>query len=294
VEPQLTNRWQQLAGRSFDLPDGYRLRALQAADAEDVLISMDEHVRRWLLTDRGFSPADAHRLTSRLAAALADEGRGAMWGITDSADRVHGVVSVHAEPGNCATVGVWLGPALRGRSVASAAVRAVAEVTRAEVPLDALFWRCLVGNIGALQVARAAGFTPTGTWPTPVGPRQEMHPAWWAVRQAGDEPPVEPPWSQCLVEIAAGGWQLQPMDERSALLAEELLPISACVPAGVWVAREITTARADAIVALLVAGDRGWVISAPVETTPAGTEAAAGGAEVIDRYARRALGLTTP
>ena len=294
MEPQHRKLWQRLAEQSFNLPGDHHLRALTATDASAVLASVDDHVVRWLPAESGFTHTDAQRLTSSLAAGMVAEGRGAMWGITDGSDRVRGVASVHAEAGSAAALSIWLGPQSRGRGLASAAVRTIAEATLAEVDLSALLWRTLVGNVAALRVARAAGFTPVGTWPTPVGPEQELHPAWWAVRRAGDEPPAETLWAQCLVEIAAGGWQLQPIDERGALLAEALLPVSACVPAGVWVAREITTARADAVVALLVSGERGWVISAPVESTPAGAEAAAGSSEVIDRYARRALGLTTP
>ena len=101
-------------------------------------------------------------------------------------------------------------------------------------------------------------------------------------------------WAECLVEIAAGAWQLQPIDSYTAAAAEQLLPVSACVPTGVWAAREITTARVDAVVALLHRGDRAWVLAQPADATQFAEEAATAAVGVIARYARRALGLITP
>lgn len=87
---------------------------------------------------------------------------------------------------------------------------------------------------------------------------------------------------------------MQPMDAASALEAERLLPVSACVPTGVWAAKEITTARVDAVVALLSEGDRAWVIAQSASAADTATNAAVAAAEVVQRYARRALGLITP
>jgi RimJ/RimL family protein N-acetyltransferase len=302
VEPNAGDqRWAHWAMSTMEVKAGWWLRPLAEADIPAVQASVDDHVRRGLGMDRAFGLEEATNLVTQTAPQLASTGRGALWGIARDevagSTSVHGVISMRAEEGNRARVGYWLAAPARGGGIASASLRALTRTTTAHGGLTTLAWTSQVGNTESLRVARAAGFQPVGTGSAIAGADSVPHRAWWAELRAGADDNAEPGdrhWAECLVEIAAGAWQLQPMDAANAADAERVLPVSACVPTGVWAAKEITTARVDAIVALLHQGDRGWVIAQPVSTTSVAAEAAHTAAEVAGRYARQALGLTTP
>ena len=122
--------------------------------------------------------------------------------------------------------------------------------------LRELLWHAVVGNVDSLRAAAAAGFTMEGTLHAALGHRDQIVDAWSGSLQPGaDTAAARAVRRGCLVEIAAGAWQLQPVGTADALLAERLLPVSACVPAGVWSVRLATTAATEAVAALLVRGD---------------------------------------
>lgn len=309
VEANPSDRWASWARQELPISPGWLLRPLVADDIPAVVSTVDTHVRRGLMMDRPFGHTEGARIVLDTSIQLAARGRGAIWGITRIDDEassqgathptsvVKGVLSLHAVDGNEARVGFWLGPQARGRGAAAAAVRAIAEkatsVNDQHDPLAGLTWVSPVGNVDSLRVIRAAGFRTVGSITSPVGSDGSLHRSWYAEWTPGNLS-ADRTWADCLVEIAAGAWQLQPMAADDADLAERLLPVSACVPVGVWAAKEITTARPDAIVALLQRGRRAWVLAQPTSDSPIADEAAAAAFEVVGRYARRALGLMTP
>lgn len=325
MEPNATDRWRLWSAQVLPIAPGWQLRPLVATDIPALVASVDHHVRRGLKMDRVFGHNEGARLVTKATRQLAERGRGAMWGIAQEPDDPHtqdssqptsvvqGVLSLHASDDNRAQVGYWLGPQARGRGLATAAVRAISEEfaspvtghnaspgTGQNAALSGLTWVSPVGNVDSLRVVRAAGFRPIGTCAAPTGAGGQLHPSWYAEWTPTVDTPdrhwAEPDraWADCLVEIAAGAWQLQPMDSTNAAVAEQLLPLSACVPIGVWAAKEITTARVDAVVALLRRGERAWVLAEPATSAATASEAAAAASEVVGRYARGALGLITP
>lgn len=312
MEANLADRWLHWAAMTLPIAPGWHLRPLADDDIPALVASVDDHVRRGLMMARPFDHEEVARLVQQTAPRMATQGRGAMWAIARQeaeASTAKGVLTVNARQSNLAQVGFWLGADARGRGVAAAALRTLAqELTAPQEPgagfgLSGLTWISSVGNVDSLRAARSAGFTPVGTSGVPLGGDDVLHNAWWAEwtpepsaadRRSADRQSADRRWADCLVEIAAGAWQLQPMDAASALEAERLLPVSACVPTGVWAAKEITTARVDAVVALLSEGDRAWVIAQSASAADTATNAAVAAAEVVQRYARRALGLITP
>ena len=299
MEPNQQERWSSWAATDVPVDSRWHMRPLTDLDIPAVAHSVDAHVSRGLLMDQPFGGDEAARLVQRTAVELPAAGRGAIWAIAEvtaespQTSAMRGVITLRAVEDNRAQVGFWLAAQARGRGVAAACVRALTQATVAPDALAGFMWESPVGNIESLRVARAAGFRPVGTRTTTrheSGPAERM---WWAELNAVPEVP-DRRWAECLVEIAAGAWQLQPMDRYTAPMAEEFLPVSACVPTGVWAAREITTARVDAVVALLHRGDRAWVLASSAEPTEVAQEASVGAAGVVSRYARRALGLITP
>lgn len=299
MEPNQRDRWAIWAAKSLTIAPGWRLRPLTDADIPAVYNGVDDHVRRGLRLERAFGQAEVAKLVRETAQALSSSGRGAVWGVAQddakpqNASKVQGVITLHAEDGNRAKVGFWLAAPARGRGIAADAVRALAQETIGANGLAGFTWESPVGNVDSLRVAQAANFRPVGTFSSAASADRAVHRAWWAELTEGAGV-TDRLWADCLVEIAAGAWQLQPIDATSAIAAERLLPVSACVPTGVWAAREITTARVDAVVALIHRDDHAWVLARPAASSEYAATASAAASEVIGRYARQALGLITP
>ncbi len=251
----------------------------------------DPDIARWTTLPIPYTPVHAHAFIARRTPAGLATGTEVAFTVADADDRALGVVGLHNIDASArAAVGFWLAPAARGRGVAAAAVRGLADWAFRSVGLRELLWHAVVGNVDSLRAAAAAGFTMEGTLHAALGHRDQIVDAWSGSLQPGaDTAAARAVRRGCLVEIAAGAWQLQPVGTADALLAERLLPVSACVPAGVWSVRLATTAATEAVAALLVRGDRCWVVAAPTSALHEG--AAQTGAAAVSRYARGALGL---
>lgn len=87
----------------------------------------------------------------------------AIVGVTDPGTMLGGISVNHIdqEQGR-ASLGYWLAPAVRGRGVASRAVRLVADWVFQTVRLARLEITCGPDNAGSQQVARRTGFTREG------------------------------------------------------------------------------------------------------------------------------------
>lgn len=258
----------------------------------------DPEIVRWTTLPQPYSRQDAEEFLTMLAPVELAAGRAAMFSIDYRGDYA-GACGIHRlDSGNGGSIGYWLAPWARGRGFASAAVRSLSQWGFAALELRRLTWYALVGNIDSWRVAQAAGFRPEGTARAAMSAHGGERDSWTATRLV-DDAPLTLTRSTVEVEIAAGAWQLQPADSAASLLAEQRLPISACVPVGLWATREATTARTAAIAALCTQGQRAWVLTAPATDDPArhsGSDAAAAQTAyaAVARYARLALGLTIP
>ena len=259
----------------------------------------DPDIARWTTLPQPYTEADAQEFLTELAPRERAAGRSAMFSIDYRGDYV-GACGLHRlEAGETSSIGYWMAPWARGRGFAGAALRELSEWGFGTLGLRRLTWYALVGNIDSWRAAQAAGFRPEGTVHDAMTAHGGARDCWTATRGQAD-PPLPRPRSEVEVEIAAGAWQLQPVDSTAALLAEQRLPVSACLPVGLWSARDITTARTAALAALFTRGDRAWVMAVPATDEPATDESAADDAAAqtahaaITRYARLALGLTIP
>jgi RimJ/RimL family protein N-acetyltransferase len=87
-----------------------------------------------------------------------------------------GVIGIRTARGD---IGFWTAEAHRGRGLTAEAVRLVADWWFAQHPERPIVWECLVGNLGSMGVARAAGFRFTGTGPSAIPYRDGRHPDSW-------------------------------------------------------------------------------------------------------------------
>lgn len=270
-----------------------RLRLPQPADAPAfVLACNDPAIRDGTELPTPYDHGHAeHFIDVKVPAGLAD-GSGVAFSIADADDVACGVVSIFGVRGDgSAQVGFWVAPEARGAGVATAAVVTAARWAFEVLALRRLTWRAVVGNLPSLATACAAGFTPEGTRRLGLRQREHYVDCWTAAALAGDElgSPVADR-AAMRVEIAAGPWQLQPpVTYRDGMLAEHLLPVSACQPSGLWLVRHATTAEVHACVGVLTRGSQAWVVAG---TTDAGDpDAGRTGAAAARRYCRDGLGL---
>lgn len=274
----------------------HQLRQPTPADAPGfVLACNDATAARWTELPAPYDHSHAMDFIERMAPSGLVDGSLVAFTATDETDDVLAVVSLHRLTSDgTADVGFWTAPWARRRGVATAALHALARWAFEDLGLRRLTWRALVGNIASLHTATGAGFVPAGTQRAALRHREAYVDCWHACLMAADPQPVDVVRPRCAVEIAAGAWQLQPIvAAEDALVAEAALPVSACLPAGLWAVRDAVTGHADAVTALLVADDRGWVLS--VETgAQSDPSAAPAGSAAVTRYARRALGLQLP
>lgn len=246
------------------------------------------------------SPYDnrhAHEFVSESAPAGLADGSLVAFALADAGDELLGVVSLHdIDAAATASVGYWVAPWARGQGVASAGLTALVDWAFDELGLRHLLWQSLVGNVASLAVATNAGFRPEGTARSILRQREEFQDCWLAAIRPTDRRAPNPLRSAARVEIAAGSWQLQPVaTTQEAQAAESALPISVCLPIGVWAVKDIVSAETNAFVALLAGDGLGWVLTAPAHRDQSRTDSAAvDGRAAVARYARLGLGLELP
>lgn len=258
----------------------------------------DPEIARWTTLPQPYSRADAEEFLTELAPEERVKGSAAMFSIDYDGEFV-GACGLHRlDSGDGGSIGYWLAPWARGRGFAAAALRDLSAWGFSTLGLRRQTWYALVGNIDSWRAAQAAGFRPEGTVREAMSAHGGAQDCWTATRVV-DDPPLPLPRSTVEVEIAAGAWQLQPADSTAALLAEQRLPVSACLPLGLWAVREATTARIAAVAALFTRDDHAWVLAAPAsllaeEHHQADVAATRTAHVAVARYARLALGFTIP
>lgn len=288
----ITIQPQRPHGALFGVP--LRLRLPLPDDAADfVLACNDEMIRAGTELPVPYDYSHAQEFVEVKVPRDLDHGSAVAFSIVDGGDHALGVVSVFdIRMEGTAQVGFWVAPDARGQGVATAAVSAVTRWAFDVLALRRLTWRAVVGNLPSLATACAAGFTPEGTARLGLRHRENVVDCWTAAVVAGDKlgTAIDGPRAAMRVEIAAGAWQLQPpATQDDAKAAEALLPVSACLPTGMWLVRHATTAQVHACVGVLTADGRAWVVAGVAN----GGDGDAGqtGVAAATRYCRDALGL---
>jgi RimJ/RimL family protein N-acetyltransferase len=148
---------------------GFRLRPWTAQDAPALVAAWaDPDVARWTAvparadaaTARRWIGGEAGRRQRGLALDLVIDVAGAVAGEV-------GLAGLGPHPGTV-EVGWWVAAGHRGRGLATAAVRLVAEWATAELSVERLLARCHPDNPASSAVAQGAGFGPaTGATPGP-------------------------------------------------------------------------------------------------------------------------------
>ena len=140
-----------------------QLRPWTPADAGDVLAAcQDVEIQRWTTIPSPYTSADAVAYVSEVAPALWAQG-GAVFAVIDRATGgLAGSIGAHGIRDGVAHVGYWTVPAVRGRGLASDALRTLTGwflreggTARVELVVEP-------ANTGSVRVAEAAGFTREG------------------------------------------------------------------------------------------------------------------------------------
>ncbi|OYO18046.1 GNAT family N-acetyltransferase [Enemella dayhoffiae] len=148
--------------------DGLRLRAFTEADLPRIVEGCDDPLtQRWMPQ----LPAPYDLPAARQFVDWCREGDSRhdqwTWCVTATDDdRCLGAVTLFRLTDDAGTgeLGYWAHPDARGRGVTSAAVRRVADFALGvDGPHQALTVRCARDNVASAAVARAAGFTETGS-----------------------------------------------------------------------------------------------------------------------------------
>ncbi|MEU6020507.1 GNAT family N-acetyltransferase [Micromonospora sp. NPDC047134] len=184
---------------------GVWLRPYRLDDLADVVAGCADPVTQRFLDGlpRPYTEADARRWITEGAPALAASG-GAAYAVADPAtDRLLGSVGLSnpLPQRRQAEIGYWVRPGARGRGVATAATRALAEHAFAD-GIDRLELLTRLENVASQRVAVAAGFRPEGVRRrgglAPGGSRPDL--AVWA--RLADDPPG--PYPRPLPDLPEG------------------------------------------------------------------------------------------
>jgi RimJ/RimL family protein N-acetyltransferase len=195
--------------------DGILLTPWEPTDLPAIVELADDVGRQW-----SRSLADVRTLEDAQQWLSERSGPGRIdWAVRDPATRaLLGRTSLHRfdEPPAVAEIGYGVHPAHRGRGLAVAAARTVAEYAFGPLGLSRVELVHDVGNVASCTVASRSGFVLEGVERQALGyPDGRVADQHRHARLAGD--PSGPAWHEQAsrlgiehVEIAAGGWQLRP------------------------------------------------------------------------------------
>lgn len=277
----------------IDLSADLQLRTPEPKDEPEITRACaDPDIATYTEVPAPYTPAHAREYVQRVVPARLHDRSAVILTVADAADDVMGMVSLHDLDGfHRGAIGFWIAPWARGRGLAVASVRGLVRWGFERLGLTHITWTALVGNLASLRVAQAAGFVGEGRLSGGVVAHGgEPRDCWTASIFAAS--PLVGPFSrpEVDVEIAAGMWQLQPIEAAEVGFAETVLPVPCNATQAIWIAKEITTAEPQAAVALLgQSGGRGWVLSAPRDESD--RQAAVAARDAVTRYGLRALGM---
>lgn len=144
---------------------GLTLRPLVEDDIDAVARACDdEEIRRWLMLPVPYTRADAHAFVTRMARDVLAADTGVVFAIDDGTGFVGSVDLKGTDWSNLSTeVGYLVAPWARGRGLAAAATRLLAEWAIRARHLERVELRAAAGNVASVRAAERAGFTFEGT-----------------------------------------------------------------------------------------------------------------------------------
>jgi len=163
----------------------------------------DPDVVRWTTVPTPYTERDARTFVDALVGPGWASDREYTWGIRRAgSDWLVGVVSFRTEHRD---LGFWLAPAARGAGIMHDAVELVVGWAFDRGAPD-VYWECWEGNVGSAAVARAAGFSFTGTGTARI-PDRDGGPtrAWTGLRRADGTPTSDLPWPTASLVHGADG-----------------------------------------------------------------------------------------
>lgn len=123
-----------------------------------------EQAIAWLETPVPYTRADAEWFVNEfVAGGWRGDHDERVWGIRESlGGPLAGVISLRE---GAREVGYWLHPDAQGRGLMTDALRTLAGHAEGCLTWPELTWKCIVGNVGSMRVAKAAGFSYLGVRP---------------------------------------------------------------------------------------------------------------------------------
>ncbi|MCW2802040.1 MAG: hypothetical protein QOF52_373 [Propionibacteriaceae bacterium] len=145
------------------------LRPFADSDVRRIVeATIDVRTRHWLVAlPEPYGSAEARGYIDSTR-ELGAQYRGLAWCIADpSDDQCLGAITLEGLGGYSRRVeiGYWTHPAVRGRGVMTAAVRAVTRYAEDNEVADSILIRCAAGNAASRHVAESAGYTFIGVQP---------------------------------------------------------------------------------------------------------------------------------
>ncbi len=168
---------------------GLLLRAPTLADATGIADAIqDPEIPRWIgVIPVPYTLADAEYFVRDLSDPGWDSGASRQWLITHATTGdLLGVVGLHERLAGVSEVGFWVRQQVRGRGIATAAVRLVCQFGFDTLGLERVEWQALVGNDASRRVAERAGFQLEGVLRGRLVHRGRAEDAWVAARLATD------------------------------------------------------------------------------------------------------------
>jgi ribosomal-protein-serine acetyltransferase len=150
----------------FDLPGGYRLRALALDDAEELTALVDAnraYLVRWMPWARE-SNLEQYRAYLERVVAQAERDDGFQAAIVSPDGAIRGTVGFHGiDWANRATsIGYWLAESEQGRGTMTEAVRVLVDHAFRRWELNRVEIRVAVGNERSARIPERLGFTQEG------------------------------------------------------------------------------------------------------------------------------------
>lgn len=152
----------------------------------------DPEIARWTTIPTPYTPRDATTFVDALVGPGWASDREYTWAIRRAGSTwLEGIIGYRTAVRD---VGFWLAPSARGAGLMHDAVELVVDWAFRQGAPD-VSWECYVGNTASAAVARAAGFSFTGTGPARI-PGRDGGPttAWQGVRRADGVPSSDRAW----------------------------------------------------------------------------------------------------
>lgn len=182
------------------LTDGVvTLRAHTLSDVDEILVQCtDQDSVRWTTVPHPYTRADGETFVTELVPEGWRTRRDLCFAIEaehpDGERKFAGSVSLRPIMDGIADLGFGLHPAVRGKGVASRAIRLLLDWGFQQPDIDVVTWYAYVGNWGSWRVAWATGFTFHGTVKKFLSQRGERQDCWYGTLRAEDDREPKHQW----------------------------------------------------------------------------------------------------